>query len=151
MDTGPEVRADRFGILASGGVLLLAALLALTREVSPAWKGEQERVVSWVEQRLGPEQAARVQAGLQQIWVEPLDRVDRCITCHTTIEWGPELADAPHPARSHPRPELLAAHPPERFGCTICHGGQGFATEDERASRIGILPRRHGGGQRIEL
>ena len=49
-------------------------------------------------------------------------------TCHQTIDWGASLADAPHPARSHPFPELLEAHPIESFGCTLCHGGQGAAT-----------------------
>ncbi len=39
----------------------------------------------------------------------------------------------PHPFSSHPRLDLYVSssspHPAERFGCTICHGGQGAATE----------------------
>ncbi|GEM_PF-1931246 len=38
----------------------------------------------------------------------------------------------PHPFADHPRPDLYVApqspHPIERFGCTICHGGQGGNT-----------------------
>lgn len=39
----------------------------------------------------------------------------------------------PHPLSSHPRLDLYVSptspHPAERFGCTICHGGQGAATD----------------------
>jgi len=42
------------------------------------------------------------------------------------------------PYRAHPRPDLMVGpespHPAERFGCTICHDGQGSATEFRFAS-----------------
>jgi mono/diheme cytochrome c family protein/uncharacterized coiled-coil protein SlyX len=53
-------------------------------------------------------------------------RVDRCTTCHLGYN-EPLFADAPEPFKSHPLPELLALHNPERFGCTPCHRGQGPA------------------------
>ncbi len=57
---------------------------------------------------------------------EVKSRVDRCQTCHLGV--GEELfKDAPQPFKTHPIPELLAIHPPELFGCTPCHGGQGPA------------------------
>ncbi len=44
----------------------------------------------------------------------------------------------PHPYRSHPRLDLfvgsLSPHPMADFGCTICHDGQGSATEFKFAS-----------------
>ncbi|MHC4402144.1 MAG: hypothetical protein ACYTG0_20950 [Planctomycetota bacterium] len=44
----------------------------------------------------------------------------------------------PHPYCSHPRPDLfvgsLSPHPVSRFGCTICHDGQGSATDFKFAS-----------------
>ena len=44
----------------------------------------------------------------------------------------------PHPYQSHPRLDLfvgsLSPHPVSRFGCTICHAGQGSATEFKFAS-----------------
>jgi hypothetical protein len=67
---------------------------------------------------------------LQQIWVKELDRVDRCTTCHLGIEWK-GLENAPNPFRSHPA-EILKSHPLNQFGCTVCHGGQGFATDAGR-------------------
>ncbi len=35
---------------------------------------------------------------------------------------------AEHPYRTHP-PEPLKKHPIEKFGCTACHGGQGWAVD----------------------
>jgi len=53
-------------------------------------------------------------------------RVDRCVTCH--LGYNDQLfADAPQPFTTHPVPELLALHNPEKFGCTPCHRGQGPA------------------------
>ncbi|MDJ0520574.1 MAG: c-type cytochrome [Planctomycetota bacterium] len=110
-------------------MLVVVSVAAFWRDAAPAWQDAQEQVRAIVAERLGPERAADVPAGLRQIWIEDLDRVDRCITCHATIDWGPELADAPHPARSHPAiPWLDAKHPISEFGCTLCHGGQGTAT-----------------------
>jgi mono/diheme cytochrome c family protein len=40
------------------------------------------------------------------------------------------MKSAPHPFRFHPD---LAPHIPSKFGCTICHGGQGLATDRENA------------------
>lgn len=126
-------RADRALIAVSGLLLLAVAVLALVREASPPWADAQARAREVVAERLGEGRVAAVPTGLRQIWIPELDRVDRCTTCHVTIDWGEELADAPNPVRSHPRPELLESHPPETFGCTLCHGGQGAATTQAAA------------------
>ena len=58
---------------------------------------------------------------------EPMARVDRCQTCHLAIN-RPGFEKEPQPFRTHPRREVLladSAHPPEKFGCTTCHEGQG--------------------------
>ena len=70
-------------------------------------------------------------AGLQQIWVPALGRADRCVTCHQAMAWkGFETAEEPY--RTHPA-EPLKTHPIEKFGCTSCHGGQGWAVDVEPA------------------
>lgn len=125
-------RSDRIAFAIAGAVVLLAAVIAIVRESSPEWARIQDEVRAEVEKRLGAERAAEVPDAIEQIWIEDLARADRCITCHATIEWGPELADAPHPARSHP-PGFLEAHPVAQFGCTLCHGGQGAATSEDAA------------------
>lgn len=63
---------------------------------------------------------------IRQIVLDPLGRIDRCPTCHLGIDRS-ELAGVRQPFRSHPGP-FLSQHPPERFGCTSCHRGQGMAT-----------------------
>src|SRR5256885_14703606 len=60
---------------------------------------------------------------------KPVARVDRCTSCHAGIN-KPGFEDQPNPWKTHPRRELyLSKHPPEKFGCTPCHGGQGPAVE----------------------
>ncbi len=57
---------------------------------------------------------------------DPKARIDRCQTCH--LGWSEELMDdetTPPQFKNHPKPELLALHNPEVFGCTPCHRGQG--------------------------
>jgi mono/diheme cytochrome c family protein len=51
---------------------------------------------------------------------------DRCITCHTGVD-DPRMQDAPQPYTTHPG-RYLQIHEPAKFGCTICHEGQGRAT-----------------------
>lgn len=58
----------------------------------------------------------------------PLSRVDRCQSCHVGIDKR-GFEDQPNPHKTHPQFDLLIGnHPPELFGCTSCHNGQGVAT-----------------------
>lgn len=67
-------------------------------------------------------------------------RFDRCMTCHLAIDKPGYLAkDAiKQPYCSHPHLELYVGdkspHPVTKFGCTICHQGQGTATSFDWAS-----------------
>ncbi len=80
--------------------------------------------------------AARAYAGrpiaVQQIWLPEFDnRVDRCTTCHLGVA-DPVMRGAPEPYRQHP----LTYHTPRdfgRFGCTVCHRGQGLSTTNANA------------------
>jgi mono/diheme cytochrome c family protein len=71
--------------------------------------------------------AASQTVGIRQIWMPDFDnRVDRCVTCHLGIE-NPRVSTAPEPFGVHP----VTPHSPDdlqRFGCVICHRGQGRAT-----------------------
>jgi len=58
---------------------------------------------------------------------QPVARVDRCTSCHAAIE-KPGFDDQPNPWKTHPKRDvLLAKHPPDKFGCTPCHNGDGTA------------------------
>jgi len=98
---------------------------------TPEWKGHQAEFRNMVEQRFGPARAAQVPSGIQQVWIPQLNRTDRCVTCHLGVEWK-GLERAPEPYRSHPK-GILEKHPVARYGCTTCHGGQGYAVTAEAA------------------
>lgn len=104
-----------------------------TRQYTKDWGDYQAEFRDYVAEKFGDERAQQVPSGIQQIWIKDLDRVDRCTTCHQGIEWK-GLENAPQPYATHPK-EILEKHPLNQYGCTSCHGGQGFATE---------LPAAHG-------
>ena len=109
-----------------GLALLVLTIVLFVRENRPDWSDYQAEFRDYVAEKFGEEKAANIPSGIQQIWVKDLDRVDRCITCHQAVEWK-GLENAPEPYRTHPT-EPLAKHPLNAYGCTSCHGGQGFAT-----------------------
>jgi len=75
-----------------------------------------------------------------------IQQVDRCETCHLGVDKPTYTAsDVPREFRTHPRRDmLLASHPPEKFGCTSCHQGQGRATSSEYAHSTMNLHEHHG-------
>ncbi|MFQ5628782.1 MAG: c-type cytochrome [bacterium] len=104
------------------GVLAVSPLKNYFRE----WRSVQQeynRVVQTLPQRVKP-----TPIGLKQTWARELDRIDRCTTCHLGMN-DSKLAKAPQPFTTHPK----IAHDLDMFGCTICHDGQGLATESEEA------------------
>ncbi len=111
--------------------LLFFALVvaAVLREWRSEWRPIQERFRAVLE-RNGQLGAARTfTVVVRQLWVPELARVDRCVTCHLGYEWSGVLpANLPAPFAPHPNLPYLEAHPFTEFGCTPCHGGQGFAT-----------------------
>ena len=67
---------------------------------------------------------------------QPVARVDRCQTCHMAIN-RPGFENEKNPFKTHPRREVLLAdnaHPPEKFGCTSCHEGQGAAVNSVKTA-----------------
>jgi len=123
----PYPRLDR-PILAAVGLLLVAgAVLFTINDREHEWRFYQYDFKRVVAERLGGDKAGTVPSGLQQIWVPSLGRADRCVTCHQAVAWkGFETANEPY--RTHPV-EPLKNHPIEKFGCTSCHGGQGWAVD----------------------
>ncbi len=61
---------------------------------------------------------------IRQILLPELHRVDRCTTCHLAVD-DPSYGGYAQPLAYHP---LSDQHPFEKFGCTVCHRGQGRAT-----------------------
>lgn len=127
---------DWLWIYSLGGVTLLLTAFLFWGDIRPEWKGYQSDFKELVAKRFGADRAEQAPEGIQQIWVQRLGRVDRCVTCHLGMEWK-GLESAPQPFRSHPR-EILEKHPLSKYGCTMCHGGQGFAVDVASAHATGM-------------
>ena len=76
-----------------------------------------------------------------QINVAEANIVDRCESCHMNAREPVQITAAVMTAKgekkpdeyarafaSHPEPELLKIHDPDKFGCSPCHQGNGRAT-----------------------
>jgi mono/diheme cytochrome c family protein len=85
--------------------------------------------------------AEDLEPAIQQINVAEANIVDRCESCHMGIREPLKLTAASLTAKgakapddyakafvSHPGPDMLRTHDPERFGCSPCHQGNGRAT-----------------------
>jgi mono/diheme cytochrome c family protein len=112
---------------------LLLIVAAAWQANTPSWKTYQRNFLQLEAQ--GEPNAVTKAAVLatppeiHQVMLTGLQRVDRCTTCHMGVE-DPTMKNAPEPFRYHAN---LGPHIPSRFGCTICHGGQGLATDKEGA------------------
>ena len=125
-------KREVFVLLVAGTVTVVAGIAAIYRDTAPSWKYYQDEFRAIVAEEIGEAEAAQVPSGIQQIWVEPLDRVDRCTTCHLGMTWQ-GLDSVEQPWGTHPDLELLTVHPLETYGCTVCHGGQGWALTEDAA------------------
>jgi cytochrome c551/c552 len=129
--SSPYPALDRPVLAAIGLVLVGSTAFFAWSDRQHDYKYYQYAFKQLVAEKFGEEKAATVPSGLLQTWVPDLRRADRCETCHLATAWkGFETAE--HPFRTHP-PEPLKAHPVERYGCTACHGGQGWAIDTDEA------------------
>jgi mono/diheme cytochrome c family protein len=116
---------------ASLATLAVLIACALQENVYPQWRStriEYARILDEKASDAGGRMIAdRFEIDPDQHVLPDLARVDRCITCHTGLD-DERMSNEEQPFRTHPG-DLLALHPPERYGCTICHLGQGSATE----------------------
>ncbi|OGU18104.1 MAG: hypothetical protein A2475_11660 [Ignavibacteria bacterium RIFOXYC2_FULL_35_21] len=105
--------------------LLLLAVSPL-KEIFKDWRNFQNSFNSYTDSF--PFKVAKVDNGLKQIWNKNLGIIDRCITCHVGLNEN-KLSNAPQPFTSHPK----IYHDNEKYGCTVCHDGQGLSTKYEDA------------------
>lgn len=127
----PYPRIDRPVLAVVGLLLVVSTVLFGWSDWRKDWRFYQRDFRRQVAEKFGEEKARTIPSGIQQIWVPELRRADRCITCHQATGWkGFETAAQPYQSHS---PAILKAHPLPRFGCTACHGGQGYAVGMEEA------------------
>ncbi len=131
---GPlTTRADRWvklTLLVSSGVTLAFLVAAMVREnFLSSWRYHQRTYQQMLTSSADERQrklGAAFAIEIRQVDLPQLGTTDRCISCHTGID-NPALAGAPQPYRPHSG-DHLKHHPVSKYGCTICHRGQGGAT-----------------------
>jgi mono/diheme cytochrome c family protein len=112
--------------------LILMIVAALQENIFPQWRRTRLQYASILWEKADDDRgrsiADQFKIVLDQNVLPELHRVDRCITCHAGAD-DPRMADQDKdkPFRTHSG-DFLANHPPEKYGCTICHQGQGRAT-----------------------
>ncbi|MBI4004018.1 MAG: c-type cytochrome [Candidatus Omnitrophica bacterium] len=117
----------RVYFLVATGLLALLFLISMWQDTDREWTRTQRRFFK----TLAKDERRGLTGGIKQTIVSNLRRVDRCTTCHLAID-KPQLALAEEPFTAHPG-DYLQWHPIDKFGCTVCHGGQGLATESAAA------------------
>ncbi|HXG64723.1 MAG TPA: c-type cytochrome, partial [Blastocatellia bacterium] len=119
-----------------------ARLLAERIEVTKPMTEAQKKRDDYLKDNLiglGPQQISTLidkwqnfDYDIQQIHIAEGNVVDRCTSCHLgtlePITITADMMDGEKAFTSHPNKELLRIHPPERFGCSTCHGGNGRGT-----------------------
>lgn len=127
MDTFRIVRTKLILLISSLVFLTFLLMAAFQENFTAEWRRHQASYAVALNSRSN--EATRVSFPLEvrQNYLASLNRTDRCITCHVGID-NPNFQDAQQPLTTHPG-ELLKSHPPDKFGCTICHQGQGRAVD----------------------
>ncbi len=120
-----------FGFL--GLVIGVLIIVGYFKDEFREWKQWQHE---YIEQEISrattpelKELAQTIPLEIRQIVLPESRRVDRCTTCHIAVE-DPGYAGYKQPLAYHPNHDQ---HPFEKFGCTICHLGQGRATDRDAA------------------
>lgn len=126
-------RGSRIAFLLTGVLFFVAVLAIFIDDTTPEWRRYQldyrARLVARAQDPQERASAENLPLEVRQIVVPDTGAVDRCETCHIAVE-DPSFAEAKQPLRYHPN---HAQHPFAKFGCTVCHGGQGRAVHKDAA------------------
>lgn len=110
-------------IYAATSVLFLVALaVSPLKDYFSEWRTLQNEFNESIEKL--PVKVNPVEVELRQIWVRELDNIDRCTTCHLGIS-NSKLQTIRQPFKVHSK----IYHDVNKFGCTVCHDGQGLSTK----------------------
>jgi hypothetical protein len=144
----PGVNRHLYIIFALLVIALLVTLgLILRQETNPEWMRHQEsyfreeknKVKEALARASGTQRTVlqkrlryldRPRYGIRQILLEDGSRVDRCTTCHLDLK------------QLEKKHSQIERFPFEEYGCTVCHGGVGRATESSMAHSTLRIPRR---------
>lgn len=133
-------RPVSWGLLAASALSVTLLTYAMLQEnVLSQWRHVQRTYRSMLTASTDPKQqelARDFSVETRQVDLPQLGTVDRCVTCHVGID-NPAMSSAPQPFRSHAG-TVLQEHPLSDYGCTICHRGQGAATNFQEAKATDV-------------
>ena len=137
-----NLRANKYLLLISSlATLALMIVAAYEENVARQWRRLQRDYRA----QLPAQQAADFNIQLRQVWAPALHAADRCISCHVGMAPGETGLKGKPVFASHPD----VGHDPLQYGCVVCHGGQGRATETADAHGFAphwpgpLLPQRY--------
>jgi mono/diheme cytochrome c family protein len=111
---------NKYLLLGSSIGVLLLLIVAAAQDIFMEWCNTQRSALS---------DAGSIEVRIRQIVNLRLQSSDRCISCHVGMDSSEQGIRGSAVMAVH-RPVV---HDPAEFGCTICHGGQGGATEKQDA------------------
>jgi len=113
--------------------LLVVLAVVIFNDYNREWKGLQKKFYRMELEKAKDEREREFvksrKVEIKQVSLDGFKRVDRCMTCHLGAE-DSRFAEAGEPFKTHPNPDQ---HPFAKFGCAVCHGGDGRATTAKRA------------------
>jgi cytochrome c2 len=135
LDTIQVRRLKIILLVSSLASLVLLLLAAFEENLRGEWRRHQAeyRTTAMARAQSDTSRAAaeEMEIGFKQVFLPQLNRVDRCTNCHVGID-DPAMADMELPIRAHSG-NVFEHHPLDKFGCTVCHDGQGRAVDAEVA------------------
>jgi mono/diheme cytochrome c family protein len=112
----------------SGLVLTLVLGWTLWDAAQQEWEHYQQaynrHAVGLAQKGTQKEWARNLRTEIKQLQLNGHATVERCVTCHLGYD-NPAFQNFNAPLRTHTA--ILKSHPEERFGCVVCHGGEGRA------------------------
>jgi cytochrome c2 len=134
------VRHILFAIFSVAVLVLLGAFAY--REETVEWKDYQRAYYQKLAKFTNDPKVANTPLRIKQIWNTELGHADRCTTCHLGID-NPKFAKEKQPLTTHPffinakgERGYIFYHTFDKFGCTICHNGDGQATSVDRTHGV---------------
>ena len=121
--------------ISSLAIIVFIGLFLYEETYSPDWRKHQLGYKAKLEESLDPESiqgSDLFPIEIRQIYLPEMNRIDRCITCHVAIE-DPRFQNQQNPLKNHPS-QYIKIHDYEKYGCTICHDGQGRAIDWKEAA-----------------
>src|SRR5579859_4021461 len=121
--------SDRMRRVLAVSTLIFLGVLAISpiKDFRREWKQYKRSYAKYAQTRPDTKKLlADYRPDIDQVWIPGMNVVDRCTACHQGI-MQPSLSGSavPQPFRAHPP----IPHNVRDWGCTVCHRGQGPATE----------------------